>query len=459
MSDTESEKSEQTTLTHVELGDFVSLRAACLEVCSWQHREIVVVEDSDDESTGTIDLTELPADEPANQRRPLKWFVATANPGHLGLVRRKRHLQLWELAKQCSWMVVGCERGSGGTPHLQIAFALTKAMSFKKVKDMAGMHLETMKADDPGKARTYCLKENIKAFEYGTCPSQATNGKVGGEKEKARWDKAKADAIAGNWDGMDSHIFVQHWSSVEKINRKFGHQNLVDLEVPCATYLYGVPGSGKSRFARELAKAVEDRAPYFKSAREKWWDGYDGQKVVIIEDLDPVDFSRLILYYKLWLDVYIINGEVKGGYINLRPEQIIITSNYSLKDLCIGIADVDYQALRRRFAHINYFPYKYNGRREKINLDVRKDEDPQVGQNRASLVLPEPTHGRDEPRPQVYPGTRFVDATPTRELHRTTTTTPTPSPRPPQLEPPRKKKKEKKTVGFDDEDDWDKYKS
>ncbi len=49
-------------------------------------------------------------------------------------------------------------------------------------------------------------------------------------------------------------------------------------------WLYGGTGSGKSLGARE--KAIADGYRFFVKDPNRWWDQYDGEEVVIIEDLD-----------------------------------------------------------------------------------------------------------------------------------------------------------------------------
>ena len=45
-------------------------------------------------------------------------------------------------------------------------------------------------------------------------------------------------------------------------------------------WLYGKPGTGKTYYA------VNNYVPYFKKPQNKWWDGYNNEPNVIIDDLD-----------------------------------------------------------------------------------------------------------------------------------------------------------------------------
>lgn len=61
-----------------------------------------------------------------------------------------------------------------------------------------------------------------------------------------------------------------------------------------------------------------------------WWDGYIGQKTVVLDDFRPwwCPFSFLLRI----LDRYPIRVQVKGGFVNFVPEKIIITTPLNIED-------------------------------------------------------------------------------------------------------------------------------
>jgi hypothetical protein len=110
-------------------------------------------------------------------------------------------------------------------------------------------------------------------------------------------------------------------------------------------WLYGGTGSGKSLGARE--KATADGLRFFVKEPNRWWDNYDGEEVVIVEDLDlqSADQCRSL---KIWADMYPFHGEVKLGHTKLiRPRRIVVTSNYSPAD--IWSREGDLNPILRRF--------------------------------------------------------------------------------------------------------------
>ena len=79
----------------------------------------------------------------------------------------------------------------------------------------------------------------------------------------------------------------------------------------------------------------------------KWWDGYDGEDVIVLDDFAPEHGKYLGYFLKIWADHYVFNAEVKGGMLKIRPKHIIITSQYSLHD-CFEERET-VLALNRRF--------------------------------------------------------------------------------------------------------------
>ena len=108
----------------------------------------------------------------------------------------------------------------------------------------------------------------------------------------------------------------------------------------------GPSGSGKSRLLWELYP------DHFAKGINKWWDGYKHECVVAIEEWSP-DNQLTAQSLKKWADRYPFPGEIKGGLMTrLRPQKIIVLSNYTLEQ-CFPRKE-DLEPLKRRFTVVEF---------------------------------------------------------------------------------------------------------
>lgn len=157
--------------------------------------------------------------------------------------------------------------------------------------------------------------------------------KRGGQATKESYDRAFELAVQGKLDEIDSDILLRYYSALRKIQFDF-RAPAVNLDpisdsVKHAEWWYGPTGTGKSRASR-----TQYPDAYLKAANTKWWCGYNGQDVVLIEDFDK-DHAYMGYHLKIWCDMYTFLAEVKGQQngVPIRPKKIIITSNYHPREI------------------------------------------------------------------------------------------------------------------------------
>lgn len=106
-------------------------------------------------------------------------------------------------------------------------------------------------------------------------------------------------------------------------------------------WFYGPTGTGKTYSAAELC---ED--PYICMETSKWWEGYDGQEDVIIDDYRR-DFCKFHELLRLF-DYLPYRVECKGGSRQFRAKRVFITTPYDIDRTWEGRTAEDIKQLKRR---------------------------------------------------------------------------------------------------------------
>lgn len=249
---------------------------------------------------------------------------------------------LFKECSSCRYMVYGRETGEEGTPHLQGYIVWEGKKSLKQMKQFHGTaHWEIAKGDSE-QNRVYCTKQG----DYVEVGIQPLTQKRKGEVESERWDTAKKAAIAGDLDAIPSDMLVRYYRTFKEIKKDYMAKP-DDAEGTTGVWIQGPSGCGKSRGAR-----LEYPGSYFKLCN-KWWDGYQGEENVIIDDVGK-DHACLGQHFKIWGDRYSFLAETKGGALHIRPKRIIITSQYRMSEIWDDAETL--AALTRRYSVKDMFP-------------------------------------------------------------------------------------------------------
>lgn len=245
----------------------------------------------------------------------------------------------WDPKIKCC--IAQTEVGEEGTFHWQGYVELTTPMRMNAVKALFGcdwMHLEVRRGTR-AQAIEYCRKDDgtravqgYQLIEHGDLTAgQGRRNDLLVVKKKLDQGKSMLEVAT------DDECFA----SVVRYNR--GIQLYKQLITPPrriktrVSIYYGEPGTGKSHAAHTaMGERFGERGYYTKTGAHKWWNGYDGHKGVIMEDMDPAheyyrkDLQGTIL--TLW-DKWPAKVETKGGMEEFVAEWIIVTTNFHPGDV------------------------------------------------------------------------------------------------------------------------------
>lgn len=278
------------------------------------------------------------------------------------------------LITSAKYVVYGQETGTEcGTLHLQgfIYFTDCKTLSAVK-KILPRAHLSVKSGFSKfSEAIGYCKKgactdankpsdieggwgkfsivqhPTYRGYEAGTAPMDPSDK---GAAEQERFQTAWQLAKEGKIEEVDADIRLRYLSTLEKVSRQYASPPDTLCGLLSHEWHYGPAGSGKSCAIREM---YPSDVLYVKGVH-KWWDRYNGQPYVLIDEW-PVDATKELQgLLKNWSDRYPFDAEVKGGSCFIRPTRILVTSNYSLEECFHHDRKGLLEPLQRRFTEVQY---------------------------------------------------------------------------------------------------------
>lgn len=274
-------------------------------------------------------------------------------------------IKRWEYNKA----LIAAEVGTEGTPHLQGRITFKRAYRLVALKKLISRaHWEPSKATADS---NYFRKEGSEII------IDEDNGKQGkrtdievireGVREKRTWLEI-----------ADQCSSVQSLKAIETYQTKSLQARALDTNVR-VYWFWGATGTGKTRWVWEHETEVYVPVSY------KWWQGYTGQKVVLIDDFRGswCLFSELL---KL-LDRYPIQVETKGGSVHLQVEKWYITSCYHPENVYKEREDIN--QLLRRLTEVRRFTQPEFGTEDGTGTEVGvgNTETPTLVPNRMLLDI------------------------------------------------------------------------
>ncbi len=238
-----------------------------------------------------------------------------------------------------SYVILAKEVGDSGTLHLQGFIYFINARTFEATKKLLKRifpnplcHIE-MANGTSEQAIAYCKKDGY-YITWGTPPmTLKEQGEAGDAAFKEIIDKAKAADI----EYIEEHhpkAYLQYYGTINKIKEaNMEPPSDIDWNVQkkSTVWIQGPSGCGKSYTIRN----VVGKGNFYDKLLNKWWDGFH-HDIAIIDDIDPENAKYLRGHLKRWCDIYAFTVEVKGGTRSLRPNWILITSQYTIEQVFTG---------------------------------------------------------------------------------------------------------------------------
>nr|WAE42679.1 MAG: replication associated protein [Cressdnaviricota sp.] len=246
------------------------------------------------------------------------------------------------LPESCRWIRGQLEVAESGFVHWQIAVGFLRNVRLARVRQLFGpFHAEPIVSVEDARAYVHKVETAIVSTRFDL-------GKYSGKGVAAvgrDWDGARRLAELGQFAEIPSDLFIRYYGNFQRIF--VASSKPVDIVRDC-TVFWGATGTGKSRTA--IAEAGPDR--YIKDARTKWWNGYENEKNVIIDEFrGAIDIGHLLV----WLDRYAVRVELKYSTAPLFAERFWICSNLSPREWYPDVDPATFAAFERRLTVVKHF--------------------------------------------------------------------------------------------------------
>lgn len=244
-------------------------------------------------------------------------------------------------SRKLEYLIYGKEVGDSGTPHIQGYVVFHKRTTLQGArKAFPSCHLEIAKGT-PRQNKAYCSKDGI-FDEFGSCPAGAGKRTDLESVGRAVLDGLSSRDIQEQYPG--SYIRYKHNIDRSVRDRQPVRNWPVEVRV-----FWGDTGTGKTRSVFEFIR-WED---IYVHPGGMWFDGYEGQPVVLFDDYTGSCFK--IGYLLKLMDRYPMRVPVKGGFVQFAPKHIFFTSNLNPKEWYPNAHSEHVAAMFRRINTIQHF--------------------------------------------------------------------------------------------------------
>lgn len=216
----------------------------------------------------------------------------------------------WMERLECTVLTCSKEVSETGTPHLQFSVTFRRSYSMAAVRKLhPRVHWETQKCCQDN---NYCRKRDSEL--------------IIDRDERKRGKRSDIELIRGVvQETYSMREVVCQATSTQSVRMaelwlKYNEPKRPVEPAPAVHVRWGRTGVGKTRMVWDTFPVEEVYTP----TSYKWWEGYDGHKVVLIDEFraDWCTFGQLLRL----LDRYPYTVEVKGGSRQIQATTWYITS-------------------------------------------------------------------------------------------------------------------------------------
>lgn len=232
-----------------------------------------------------------------------------------------------------------------GTPHYQGYIEIKKSVRFHWIQSrIPGFSTSSLKVavGTAEQNKIYCTKAESRVegpWEYGQPGQQGKSDALTAVKRQLDEGASMEEVAEENFG-----VWCKHRNAFQEYKKMKSAKREWKTKV---IFLYGPPGTGKSSYIRDNSAEV-----HWKS-QDKWWDGYDGEADVALDDFYGwIPYSVMLRL----MDRYPMDVEIKGAKVNFAPKVLYISSNKLPWEWWSQEVPYNQQAFMRRIDEIVYMP-------------------------------------------------------------------------------------------------------